>query len=43
MWDELVGIQQYWRIPWCCLGNFNIVPFPSERKGETSLTLALVK
>ena len=41
MWDELVGIQQYWRIPWCCFGDFNIVHFPSERRGETRLTLAM--
>ena len=39
MWDELVGIQQYWRLPWCCFGDFNIVHFPSERKGEARLTL----
>ncbi|KAL4653850.1 hypothetical protein ACB092_01G335600 [Castanea dentata] len=42
MWDELV-IQQYWRIPWCCFGDFNIVRFPSERRGETRLTLAMEK
>ena len=38
-----MGIQQYWRIPWCCLGDFNIVRFPSERRGETRLTLAMEK
>ena len=43
MWDELVGIQQYWRIPWCCFGDFNIVHFPNERRGETRLTLAMEK
>ena len=43
MWDELVGIQQYWRIPWCCFGDFNIVCFPSKRRGETCLTLAMEK
>ena len=43
MWDGLVGIQQYWRILWCCFGDFNIVRFPSERRGETRLTLAMEK
>ena len=43
MWDELVGIQQYWRIPWCCFEEFNIVCFPSEHRGETRLTLAMEK
>ena len=43
IWDELVGIQQYWQIPWCCFGDFNIVRFPSERRGETRLTLAMEK
>ena len=41
MWDELVGIQQYWSIPWCCFGDFNIVRFPSERLGGTHLTPAM--
>ena len=43
MWDELVGIQQYWRLPWCYFGDFNIVRFPSEHRGETRLTLAMEK
>ena len=43
MWDGLVGIQQYWRMLWCCFGDFNIVRFPSERRGETRLTLAMEK
>ena len=34
MWDELVGIQQYW----CCTGYFNIVRFLSERSGGSQLT-----
>ena len=43
MWDELEGIQQYWRIPWCCFRDFNIVRFPSKRRGEIRLTLAMEK
>uniref|UniRef100_A0A7N2QY09 Uncharacterized protein n=1 Tax=Quercus lobata TaxID=97700 RepID=A0A7N2QY09_QUELO len=29
-WDELIGIQQYWDVPWCYVRDFNIVHFPSE-------------
>ena len=43
MWDELVGIQQYWKLPWCYFGDFNIVRYPSERRGEARLTLAMEK
>ena len=25
MWDELVGIQQNWRLPWCCFGDFLVL------------------
>ena len=38
-----MGIQQSWRIPWCCFGDFNIVRFPSECRGETRLTLVMEK
>ena len=43
MWDELVGIQQNWNIPQCCIGDFNIVCFPSERRVGSRLTLAMEK
>lgn len=33
LWDELVRIQQYWDVPWCCFGDFNVICFPSERMG----------
>ncbi|XP_050278001.1 uncharacterized protein LOC126719499 [Quercus robur] len=43
LWDELVGVQQYWNVPWCCFGDFNIVRFPSERRGGSRLTPAMEK
>ena len=41
MWDELIGIQQLWEVPWCYIGDFNIVHFPSERLGGSRLTSAM--
>ena len=37
MWDELIGIQQLWKVPWCYVGDFNIVRFSSERLGDHNL------
>ena len=41
MWDELIGIQQLWDVPWCYIGDFNIIRFPSERLGRSRLTSAI--
>ncbi|KAL0011411.1 hypothetical protein SO802_006519 [Lithocarpus litseifolius] len=41
MWDELAGVQQYWTAPWCCIGDFNVVRFPSERSGTSRLSPAM--
>ena len=41
MWDELVGIQQLWEVPWCYIGDLNIVRFPSERLRGSRLTSAM--
>ena len=41
MWDELIGIQQYWDVPWCYIRDFNIIRFPSEWLGGLRLTLAM--
>ena len=43
MWDELVGILHYWNVPWCYMGNFNTVRFPSEQMDVSRLTLAMEK
>ena len=41
MWDEFIGIQQLWEVPWCYIGDFNIVCFPIERMGGSRLTLTM--
>ena len=41
MWDELIGIQQLWDVPWCYIEDFNIIRFPSERLGGSQLTPAM--
>ena len=41
MWDELIGIQQLWDVPWCYIGDFNIIRFPSEWLRGSRLTPAL--
>lgn len=39
--DELVGVQQCWDIPWCCIGNFSVVQYPSERLRCSSFSLVM--
>jgi endonuclease/exonuclease/phosphatase family metal-dependent hydrolase len=38
LWDELRSVRQTWGQPWCVFGDFNVVRFPSERRGCTRLT-----
>ena len=41
IWDELMGIQQFWEVPWCYIKDFNIVRFLNEWLGGSRLTLAM--
>ncbi|XP_030941673.1 uncharacterized protein LOC115966609 [Quercus lobata] len=43
LWDELVAIQHYWNVSWCCFGDFNVDRFPSERSGGSRLTPTMEK
>jgi exonuclease III len=41
-WDELMGVRQHWPYPWCVFGDFNVVRFPSERRGCNRVSSAMV-
>ena len=41
MWNELIGIQHLWEVPWCFIGDFNIVQYLNEWLGGSRLTLAM--
>uniref|UniRef100_A0A2N9FUW6 Reverse transcriptase domain-containing protein n=1 Tax=Fagus sylvatica TaxID=28930 RepID=A0A2N9FUW6_FAGSY len=41
MWDELTGIRNWWGVPWCVGGDFNVVRFPSERMGSVGFSPAM--
>ncbi len=41
MWDELAGICSWWDVPWCLGGDFNVVRFPSEKRGSVNFTAAM--
>ena len=41
LWEELVGLNSWWNVPWCVGGDFNVVRFSSERSGSTSFTVAM--
>jgi hypothetical protein len=38
LWDELLGVRLQWSLPWCVFGDFNVVRFPSERRGCTRVS-----
>ena len=41
LWEELVGLNSWWNVPWCVGGDFNVVRFPSECSSSTSFTTAM--
>jgi hypothetical protein len=41
-WEELSNIRQRWAAPWCVVGDFNIIRFPSERLGCSRLIPAMI-
>ena len=41
MWEELTGLINWWDLPWCLGGDFNIIRFPSERLGAASFSKAM--
>jgi hypothetical protein len=41
LWEELVGLQSWWEVPWCIGGDFNVVCFLSEKTGMLSFNYAM--
>ena len=41
MWEELIRLINWWDVPWCLGGDFNIIRFPSVRLGAASCTWAM--
>jgi hypothetical protein len=37
LWDDLAWIINWWNLPWCIGGDFNVIRFPIEKLGEVRL------
>jgi exonuclease III len=42
LWEELSEVRHQWSQPWCIFGDFNVVRFPSERRGCVRINPAMV-
>jgi exonuclease III len=42
LWDELSEVRHQWTQPWSIFGDFNVVRFPSERRGCVRINPAMV-
>lgn len=43
LWEELLRVFNWWEVPWCIGGDFNVICCPNERVGATRLTIAILE
>jgi hypothetical protein len=43
LWAELLDVRLQWPIPWCVFGDFNVVRYPSERRGCSRVSPSMVE
>ena len=43
LWAELLDVRLLWPIPWCVFGDFNMVRYPSERRGCSRVSPSMVE
>ena len=41
MWEELSQVRAKWPMAWCLASDFNIIRYPSERRGCKSFSTAM--
>ena len=41
LWEELSRMHSKWNVPWCVIGDFNIIRYPSERLGCEAFSPAM--
>jgi hypothetical protein len=43
LWGELADVRLHWNVPWCAIGDFNVVRYPSEHLGCDSFSPAMME
>lgn len=43
LWDKLARLINWWEMPSCIRGDFNVFRYPGERSGDTRQSLAMME